>query len=73
VGTELRLAVPAGGGPLTVVGTDLLGRRLFSRAYAGSTGGGLTLDAATLGSFRGVLLLTVQTSQGTATHRVVRQ
>jgi hypothetical protein len=73
VGTELRLAVPAGGGPLTVVGTDLLGRQLFSRAYAGSTGGELVLDAATLGSFRGVLLLTVQTSQGTATHRVVRQ
>ena len=73
VGTELRLAVPAGGGPLTVVATDLLGRRLFSRAYAGSGGGGLVLDAATLGSFRGVLLLTVQTSQGAATHRVVRQ
>ena len=73
VGTELRLAVPAGSRPLTVLGTDLLGRRLFSCAYAGSAGGGLTLDAATLGSFRGVLLLTVQTSQGTATHRVVRQ
>jgi hypothetical protein len=70
---SLRLAVPAGSGLLTVSGTDLLGRQLFSRAYAGSPGGVLTLDAAAFGSFRGVLLLTVQTAQGTATRRVVRE
>jgi hypothetical protein len=33
----------------------------------------LTLDAAAFGTFRGVLLLTVTTAQGTATRRVVRQ
>ena len=73
VGAGLRLAVPARAGPLTVSGTDLLGRQLFSRAYASSSGGVLLLDAVTFGSFRGVLLLTVQTAQGTATRRVVRQ
>lgn len=73
VGTGLRLAVPAGSGPLTVSGTDVLGRQLFAKAYAASPAGVLTLDAGTLGSFRGVLLLTVQTAQGTATRRVVRQ
>lgn len=73
VGTGLRLAVPAGSGPLTISGTDLLGRQLFTKAYAASPAGVLALDANTLGSFRGVLLLTVQTAQGTATRRVVRQ
>ncbi|WP_151085715.1 T9SS type A sorting domain-containing protein [Hymenobacter baengnokdamensis] len=72
-GTALRLTVPAGSGPLTVTATDLLGRQLFSRRFAGSPGGALTLEAATLGSFHGVLLLTVQTSQGQATRRVVRE
>ncbi|QKG53459.1 T9SS type A sorting domain-containing protein [Hymenobacter sp. BRD67] len=72
-GTALRLAVPAGSGPLTVTATDLLGRQLFSRRFAGSPDGALTLEAAALGSFRGVLLLTVQTSQGQATRRVVRE
>lgn len=73
VGTGLRLAVPAGSGPLTISGTDLLGRQLFAKVYPASLGGGLVLEASTLGSFRGVLLLTVQTAQGTATRRVVRQ
>lgn len=73
VGAALRLAVPAGSGPLTVAGTDLLGRQLFTSTYASSPSGTLTLDAAALGSFRGVLLVTVQTAQGTATRRVVRQ
>jgi hypothetical protein len=73
VGTGLRLAVPAGGGSLTIAGTDLLGRQLFSRAYTSSAGGTVVLDAATLGAFRGVLLLTVTSAQGTATRRLVRQ
>lgn len=73
VGTGLRLAVPAGSGPLTVSGTDLLGRPLFTQAYPASPGGVLLLEAATFGSFHGVLLLTVHTAQGTATRRVVRQ
>lgn len=73
VGTGLRLAVPAGSGPLIITGTDLLGRQLFAKAYPASPAGVLTLDAGTLGSFRGVVLLTVQTAQGTATRRVVRQ
>ncbi|MDO7887352.1 T9SS type A sorting domain-containing protein [Hymenobacter cheonanensis] len=73
VGTGLRLVVPAGSGPLTVSGTDLLGRQLFTKAYPSSPGGVLVLDAGTFGSFRGVLLLTVTTARGTATRRVVRQ
>lgn len=73
VGTELRLLVPAGSGPLTVQATDLLGRTVFRRAFANSAGGVLTLDAAAFGAFRGVLLLAVQTAQGTSTRRVVRE
>jgi len=73
VGAELRLAVPASSGPLTVSGTDLLGRQLFSKAYPASPAGVLLLSADTFGTFRGVLLLTVQTAHGTATRRVVRQ
>lgn len=73
VGTDLRLLVPAGSGPLTVQATDLLGRRVFSRAFSGSAGGVLTLEAAAFGAFRGVLLLAVQTAQGTSTRRVVRE
>jgi hypothetical protein len=73
VGTGLRLALPAGSGPLTVSGADLLGRLLFTQAYPASPGGTLLLDASTFGNFRGVLLVTVQTAQGTATRRVVRQ
>lgn len=73
VGTGLRLAVPASSGPLTVSGADLLGRRLFTKSYPSGTGGILVLDAAALGAFRGVLLLTVTSAQGTATRRLVRE
>lgn len=73
VGTDLRLTLPAGSGPLTVAATDVVGRRVFSRSFSGSAGGALTLEAAAFGSFRGVLLLTVTTAQGTATRRVVRE
>ena len=73
MGTGLRLAVPAGSGPLTISGTDLLGRQLFAKAYPASPSGVLVVEASALGSFRGVLLLTVQTARGTATRRVVRQ
>lgn len=72
-GSALLLAVPAGGGPFTVLATDVLGRRLGSASFAGSASGVVTLDAATLGSFRGVVLLAVTTEQGTATRRIVRE
>lgn len=72
-GTALRVALPAGTGPFVLTASDLLGRQLFSRRYASSASGGLTLDAAAFGTFRGVLLLTVTTAQGTATRRVVRE
>jgi hypothetical protein len=69
----VRLTVTAGSGPLTVAATDLLGRQVFSRSFGSDAGTTLTLDAAAFGSFRGVLLLTVTTAQGTATRRVVRE
>ena len=72
VGTALRLAVPAGSGPLAVAATDLVGRRVFSRQFGGGTPE-VVLEAAAFGEFRGVLLLTVQTSLGMATRRVVRE
>jgi hypothetical protein len=72
VGTALRLAVPAGGGPLSVVGTDLLGRRLFAVALAAPTGEA-TVGAEVFGTFRGVALVTVQSARGVATQRVVRE
>jgi hypothetical protein len=73
VGEAVRLTVPAGSGPLTVAATDVLGRQVFSRNFGSGAGTTLTLDAAAFGSFRGVLLLTVTTAQGTATRRVVRE
>ena len=73
VGTDLRLTVPAGSGPLTVAATDLIGRQVFSRSFGGGAGSTLTLEAAAFGNFRGMLLLTVTTAQGTATRRVVRE
>jgi hypothetical protein len=72
-GEAVRLTVPTGSGPLTVAATDLLGRRVFSRSFGSNAGTTLTLEAAAFGSFRGVLLLTVTTAQGTATWRVVRE
>ena len=71
-GSPLALAVPAGSGPLTVTATDVVGRRLFRRSFGGGAGV-LRIEAEALGNFRGVLLLTVQTAQGTATRRVVRE
>ena len=72
-GAALSLALPAGTGPFTVLATDVLGRRLGSASFAGSASGVVTLEPATLGSFRGVVLLTVTTEQGTATRRIVRE
>jgi hypothetical protein len=73
VGSDLHLAVPIGSEPFSLSATDLVGRQLLNRHVAGSSTGVLTLDAAAFGTFRGVLLLTVTTAQGTATRRVVRQ
>lgn len=72
VGTALRLAAPAGGGPLGVVATDVLGRQLFARVLP-VVAGEAVLSADLFAGFRGVALLTVRTSQGTTTRRVVRQ
>ncbi len=71
-GSALALAVPAGSGPFALTATDLVGRQLFSRRFAGAPGR-LVLDAALFGDFRGVALLTVTTARGTATRRVVRE
>ncbi len=72
VGSALRLTAPAGGGPLSVVATDLLGRRLFARVLP-VVAGEAVLGADAFGDFRGVALLTVQGGQGTTTQRVVRE
>ena len=72
VGSGLTLSVPAGSGPLTVSATDVVGRVLFRRGYAGGTGS-VRIEAEAFGNFRGVALLTVQTARGTATRRVVRE
>jgi hypothetical protein len=72
VGTVLRLTAPAGGGPLSIVATDLLGRRLFARVVP-VVAGVAVLGADAFGDFRGVALLTVQSGQGTSTQRVVRE
>jgi hypothetical protein len=72
VGSKLALTVPASRAPLSVSATDLMGRLLFRRSFSGS-GSLLHLGADAFGSFRGVALLTVTTSQGTATRRVVRE
>ena len=72
VGSALTLTVPPGSGPLTITATDVVGRVLFRRAYGGGTGS-VTLAANAFGSFRGIALLTVQTAQGIATRRVVRE
>jgi hypothetical protein len=73
VGKGVRLAVPASSGPFTLSATDLVGRQLFSQRFGGSPSGSVLIDAGAFGTFRGVVLLTVQTTQGTATRRVVRQ
>jgi hypothetical protein len=72
VGSPLALSLPAGSGPLTVSATDLVGRELFRRSFSSSTGT-LNIGSDAFGQFRGVALLTVQTAQGTATRRVVRE
>ncbi|MDB5270548.1 MAG: hypothetical protein JWP58_3588 [Hymenobacter sp.] len=72
IGAPLMLTVPAGSGPLTVSATDVVGRQLFRRSF-NSNSGSLRVDADAFGNFRGVLLLTVQTAQGTATRRLVRE
>ncbi|MGI4871733.1 MAG: T9SS type A sorting domain-containing protein [Janthinobacterium lividum] len=72
-GSALRLNVPAGTGPFTLTATDVLGRLVARRIFGSSASGTVTLDADALGTFRGVLLLTVTTEQGTATRRVVRE
>lgn len=71
-GSPLLLTVPAGSGPLTVSATDLVGRQLFSQHFAEGSGN-IGLPAELFGSFRGVALLTVSTTRGIATRRVVRE
>ena len=71
-GSPLTLTVPVGSGPFTVTATDVVGKLLFRRSFGGGTGS-VFIGAEAFGWFRGVALLTVQTSQGTATRRVVRE
>lgn len=71
-GSPLTLTVPLGSGPVTVSATDVAGRQLFRRSFAGSTGSFRIGDEA-FGDFRGVALLTLTTSQGTTTRRVMRE
>ena len=72
VGSPLTLSVPVGSGPFTVSATDAVGKLLFRRSFGGGTGS-VVLAAEAFGRFRGVVLLTVQTGQGIATRRVVRE
>ena len=72
VGSPLTLTVPTGSGPFTVSATDAVGKLLFRRSFGGGTGS-VILAAEAFGRFRGVVLLTVQTGQGIATRRVVRE
>ena len=72
VGSALTLSVPAGSGPLTVSATDVVGRLLFRRSYAGSAGS-VRIEAEAFGGFRGMALLTVHTARGTATRRMGRE
>ena len=71
-GSSLVLTVPAGSGPFTVSATDLVGRQLFRRSFGGGAST-VIIVAEAFGSFRGVVLLTVTTSQGSATRRMVRE
>ncbi len=73
VGSALTLTVPAGRGAFTVSATDVVGRQLFRRSFGSTAAGSVSLPAEVFGTFRGVLLLTVQTAQGTATRRIVRE
>ena len=73
VGTALALTVPAGSGAFTLSATDLVGRQLFRRSFGSTASGSVSLPAEAFGTFRGVVMLTVQTVQGTATRRVVRE
>jgi hypothetical protein len=72
IGSPLTLALPAGSGAFTVSATDLVGRVLFQRSFGGDARA-VRLGAELFGSFRGVALLTVATSRGTATRRIVRE
>jgi hypothetical protein len=70
-GADLRLTGLPGTAAL-VQATDLAGRRLFEQVIpAGRTEA--TVPAAAFGAFRGVVLLRIQTSQGVAVRRVVRE
>ena len=67
----LRLRLP-GPGAVTLTATDLAGRRVFQRRLT-APAAGLTVAPEVFGSFRGVLLLKVETAAGMAVRRVVRQ
>jgi hypothetical protein len=71
-GSPLTLTVPVSSGPLTVSATDVVGRQLFRRSFDGGTGI-ITIAPEYFNDFKGVALLTVTTSRGTATWRVVRE
>ncbi|TGD78871.1 T9SS type A sorting domain-containing protein [Hymenobacter wooponensis] len=67
----LHLTLP-GTGLATITATDLTGRVLFRQAFAASTQP-LLFPAELFGGFKGVVLLRIETAQGIAVRRVVRQ
>ncbi|GAA4375083.1 hypothetical protein GCM10023186_07350 [Hymenobacter koreensis] len=71
-GQSTHLSGLGSGLKATVTATDLAGRMLFEQTLA-VTQGACTIPADAFGAFRGVALLTVQTAQGVAVRRVVRQ
>lgn len=70
-GESLRLTLPASG-PVSLTATDLTGRVLFNYSIP-RTSGEATVPAAVFGTFRGVVMLRIQTEMGVAVRRVVRQ
>lgn len=71
--TPLRLQVPTGSGPLSVVATDLAGRQLFRGELRAAATGETVVPAAWFGQFRGVALLRVSSGAGVVVQRIVRE
>ncbi|GAB3306807.1 T9SS type A sorting domain-containing protein [Hymenobacter tenuis] len=71
-GEPLRLTLPASAGLVTITATDVTGRLLFRQELT-RPGRTLLLPSSAFGSFRGVVLLRVQTAAGVAVRRVVRE
>ncbi|QJX45732.1 T9SS type A sorting domain-containing protein [Hymenobacter taeanensis] len=71
-GEVLHLTLPGSTGLATITATDLTGRVLF-RHVATASAQPLALPAGLFDGYRGVLLLRVETTEGVAVRRIVRQ